>query len=150
MSGKRPADGLAEDTTSEQTRRYLTQRSMPSTRHCGPWIGEQRAATATPFLWIPQPPSTRMRADTQGPGQRFAIAAGEACSRTQSRNNEVTLRWVPAHHGVTGNEVADGHARAAASMGTPNSAVPGEYRWGTSLSHIARVSSEAKSRTSGE
>jgi ribonuclease HI len=56
----------------------------------------------------------RMRRDTFGPGQHFAVAAIEVCSWILARDNEVTTRWVPAQSGVSGNEVADEYAKATA------------------------------------
>ena len=50
---------------------------------------------------------TRVRDDATGPGQRFAVAAIEVCTRVTANDNSVTIRWVPAHSGTTGNEVAD-------------------------------------------
>lgn len=70
----------------------------------------------------------RVRSDSTGPGQRFAVAAIEVCTRLLLRKNEVTIRWVPAHHGVPGSERADEHAKAVAEGGEPDSAVPDEYR----------------------
>ena len=66
-----------------------------------------------------------------------------------SRNNEVAIHWVPAHHRVQGNETADKMARAAAE-GNHALAVPDEFRWETSLSHMARVATENRSRTTTE
>ena len=56
----------------------------------------------------------KIRTDAIGPGQRFTVATKELCSRILRRHNEVTVRWVPAHHRVTGNERADEYAKAAA------------------------------------
>ena len=44
----------------------------------------------------------RVRTDHIGPGQRFAIAAMEACDRILTRENQVTIRWVPSHSQVEG------------------------------------------------
>ena len=57
------------------------------------------------------------------------------------------MRWVPAHYGAPGNEVADEYAKAAAESSSPDDAVRDDYRWETSLSHMARVATEARSRT---
>lgn len=48
-----------------------------------------------------------IRSDSIGPGQGFAVTAIEVCTRPRERDNEVTIRWVPAHQGVLGNEKAD-------------------------------------------
>lgn len=71
----------------------------------------------------------RVMADAPSPGQRFAIAPMEVCSRTLGRGNEFTVRWAPAHGGIVGNEKADEYARAAARGRAPSDSVPGEYRW---------------------
>lgn len=55
----------------------------------------------------------RVRTDALGPRQRFAIAAMGACDRV-ARDNEVTIRSVPAHHRAAVNEKADDNAKAAA------------------------------------
>ena len=57
--------------------------------------------------------------DHIGPGQRFAIAAIEVCDRILTRNNQVTIHWVPSHSKVKGNEKADAYAKAAASRTAP-------------------------------
>ena len=84
----------------------------------------------------------RVRTDGIGPGQRFAGVAIESCSQIMSRANIATLRWVPAHQGVAGNEKADKFAKAAAENNIPDSAVPDELRWEASLSHMTRVATE--------
>ena len=91
----------------------------------------------------------RVRSDSIGLGQSFAVAAIEACTRIMSRSNEVSVRWAPAHQGVLGNEKADEYAKAVAEgrQLEPDSDVPDEYRWETSLSHMTRVATEARSRT---
>ena len=63
-----------------------------------------------------------------------------------ARGNEVTVRWVPAHHGVPGNKQADEFAKVAAEGSSPDSAVPDAVRWETSLSHMARAATEARTR----
>ena len=59
----------------------------------------------------------RVRSDSIGPGQRFAVAAIEACSRVMSRDSEASIRWVPAHHGVLGDKKADEYVNLVAEGG---------------------------------
>ena len=94
----------------------------------------------------------RVRTDALGPGQRFAIAAMEVCDRVLARDNDVTIRWVPTHLGVPGNEKADEFAKTAASRAAPCSDgdVPDELRWEASLSHITRSAAEARPRATAE
>ena len=85
----------------------------------------------------------------QGPyrgGQRFAVSSIEVAARIRTRDNEITARWVPAHHEVLGNERADEFPRAAAEGSCPDDAIPDEYRWEASLSHMTRVATEARTR----
>ena len=79
----------------------------------------------------------RIQSDALGPGQCFATVAVEACTGILSRNNTVVVRWVPAHHNVPGNEMANRYAKAAAEGTVPDSAVADMLRWETSLSHMA-------------
>ena len=92
----------------------------------------------------------RVRNDALGPGQRFAVAAIEVYSRVVARNNEVTIRWVSAHSGASGNEAADEYAQAAAIGEAPGKEVLDGYREGASLSHMTRVATEARSREAAE
>ena len=54
---------------------------------------------------------TRVRDDAWGPRQRFGVAAIEVETRLGAAGNRVTIRWVPAHAGAEGNEVADQYAK---------------------------------------
>ena len=78
------------------------------------------------------------------------MAAIEVCSRILTRNNEATIRWVPAHSGASGNEVADKYAKALATGGAPVDDIPEGYQKETSLSNITRVATEARSRETAE
>ena len=69
----------------------------------------------------------RVRSDAFGSGQRFAVSAIEVCSRILTRDNEATARWVPAHSGASGNEVADEYAKNAATGDAPVEETPGAY-----------------------
>ena len=89
---------------------------------------------------------SRIRSDDIGPGQRFPVASVEVATRTRARDNGITVRLVPAHKEVPGNEKSDEFAKAVAEGSRPDCAVPDEYRWETSLSHMARVATEARSR----
>lgn len=91
----------------------------------------------------------KIRMDIIGPVQPFAVATTEVCTR-QERENEVAIHWVSAYHVVPGNEEAGRFARAAAEGGEPDSAVPDEYRWDTSLLYIKRVATEARFRSTAQ
>ena len=93
---------------------------------------------------------TRVGDDSLGPGQRFAVAAIEVCSRIITNDNSVTIRWVPTHSGATGNEVADRYAKSAATREETVEAIPEGYETETSLSHMTRVATEARSKETTE
>ena len=61
-----------------------------------------------------QAAAQRVSTDAAGPGQCWARAEIEVCSRLRARDNMVHVRWVPAHIGIEGNEVADTFAKEAA------------------------------------
>ena len=94
----------------------------------------------------------RMRADILSPGQRFAIAAMEVCDRVLTRDNEVTIRWVPAHSEVAGDEQADSDAKMAARWTArwSDDDVSEALLTEASLSHMPRSATEAKSQASAE
>lgn len=84
----------------------------------------------------------RARTDSVGPGQRFAVASMEVCSRVRDRDNKATICWVPAHGGIIGNE--SGRLRQICGQGGAScEEVPDECRWETSLSHMTRLATEA-------
>lgn len=51
--------------------------------------------------------------DTPGPRQASATQTIQLADTLHGRGDTVTVRWVPGHKGVTGNEVAGLHARRA-------------------------------------
>ena len=61
------------------------------------------------------------------------------------RGNTLTLRWVPSHLGIEGNEVADDWAKRAAE--DQGDSVPRAYLRETSFAHMTRRVTEA--RTAG-
>ena len=90
---------------------------------------------------------TRVGDDSLGTGQRFAVAAIEVCNRIITNDNSVTIRWVPAHSGATGN---DQYAKSAATGEESVEAIPEGYEVETSLSHMTRVATEdPRGRQSG-
>ena len=93
-----------------------------------------------------------VRTNTPGPGQRFAIAAMEVWDRVLAHDNEVTIRWVPAHSRVAGNEQADTYAKAAARRSAPhnNDDVPDGLLTEASLSHMSSSATEVRSWVSTE
>ena len=80
-------------------------------------LTSRRAASSIDTTSVATP---QMNDAHRGPGQRFAIAAMEVCHRVLARDNNVTIRWVPSHNGIQGNETADEFARAAAEGSAPN------------------------------
>ena len=90
----------------------------------------------------------RIRSDELGPGQLWARAEIEVCSRLIQSGNKVTVRWVPAHVGVEGNEVADRFAKEAAE-GHQHS-VSDKLRWEASLSYLSRVTTERRSEATAQ
>ena len=78
------------------------------------------------------------------------MAAIGVCSIVLTRDSEVTIRWVPAHSGATGNEVADRYAKSATTGEEPVEDIPAECDAETSLSHMTRVATEARSREMAE
>ena len=68
---------------------------------------------------------TRVRDDARGSGQRFGVAAIEVETRLAAAGNRVTIRWVPAHAGAEGNEVADQYAKDAPTGRAPSETTRG-------------------------
>ena len=66
-------------------------------------------------------------------------------ARLAARGNEVTIRWIPTHSGVVGNEIMDGFAKKAACSRQRRRALD-ELSREASLSHLARVATENRSR----
>ena len=94
----------------------------------------------------------RVRDDALGHGQRFAVAATEVCSCILARDNDITIRWVLEHSGAAGNEVADEYAKSVATGDAPveTEGIPEGYINETSLSHLTRVATEARSHGAAE
>ena len=115
---------------------------------------DQRQEGGHQYMVFVDPTSAinRVRDGDLGPGQRFAAAAIEVCSRILARDNEVTIRWVSAHSGASGNEMADEYAKAAAigNARVETEGVPEGYMGETSLSHMARVATEARPRETAD
>ena len=91
-----------------------------------------------------QAAAQRVATDTAGPGQCLARAAIEVCSRLRARDNMVHVRWVPAHIGIEGNEVADTFAKEAA--GGRQYSVEDRQLREASLAHLSRLATERRSR----
>ena len=49
---------------------------------------------------------TRVREEARGPGKCLGVAATEVGTRLAAAGNRVTVRWVPAHAGAEGDEMA--------------------------------------------
>ena len=62
----------------------------------------------------------------------------------------MAVQWVPVHHKVPGNKMADKYTKPAVEGTGPGSAVADSLRWETSLSHMARVSTEEQSHVAAQ
>ena len=94
--------------------------------------------------------TTRVRDDAQGPGQRFGAAAIEVEARLAAAGKRVTIRWVPAHAGAEGNEVADQYAKDAATGRAHRERLQGGFSEETSLAHMTRFATEARSKATSD
>ena len=90
----------------------------------------------------------RVQSDNTGPAQRLtvlAIAVHEVGGRIASHSDTVTVGWAPAHRGAGGSEATGTWAMAAVERGPPKDGDPAYLRE-TSLSHMARRETEARSQ----
>ena len=74
------------------------------------------------------------------------------CDLINGRDNRVTIRWVPAHDKVGGNEVADRFAKAATGRTAPcnDANIPDDFLDEASLSYMTRTATEARSQATVE
>lgn len=89
----------------------------------------------------------RITHDGCGPAQALAVAFLAQAREISERGSSISVRWVPSHAGVEGNEQADGAARDAAGRRL-ESADP-DYLSQASLSHLRRVTTERRSTAIG-
>jgi ribonuclease HI len=47
-------------------------------------------------------------------GQFYLVGCLDLIRRLANKGIRTDLRWIPAHQGVVGNEIVDGHAKEAA------------------------------------
>ena len=85
---------------------------------------------------------SRAQTDRTGPGRAFTRAIIEISERLGARRCLVKLRWTLAHKGVGDNEVAGEYAKAAAECAGDATDLRG-----TSLAHLAREATEAKTQS---
>lgn len=109
---------------------YATYRALK--------IFEQRKEIDRHYTTFLDPASAvdRARSDSMDPGQRFVIAIHPPASgRVVGRSSMITVRWMPAHHGVERKEVANTWAKVAAAG---RLRLPGDDSSNVRLSHMAR------------
>ena len=80
----------------------------------------------------------KIQGSKTGPGQALKAQIVKRAKQLQSRGSEVTIRWVPSHSKIEGNEQADKAAKEAATGGKIGTA-----QW-SSLAYINRSITEAK------
>ena len=90
-----------------------------------------------------------------GPGSTLGGSSREVWEASLPPNLVLDVKnsapgGLPAHRGGTGNEKADELAKAAAEGTEPTDEAEDDYRWETSLSHMSRVATEARSRMTAE
>ena len=95
-----------------------------------------------------QAATSRVQHDSMGPGQALAVSAIATAESISDRGITVTIRWAPSHENVEGNEQADRTARRAAEE-SEGRASP-LYLREASLSHLSRITTEARSRAAAE
>lgn len=111
-------------------------------------IFNERSEPGQEYIILSTAAIERARTDETGPGQRFAISIMEVCSSLSNRGNTPTLRWVPSHLGVEGNETADDRAKGAVeSLGD---SVPRDYLRETSCARMTRRATKARPVGVGE
>ena len=91
---------------------------------------------------------SRIQHDRTGPGQTLAVRAIALADAILLRGNTVTLKWTPSHEGISGNERADRAARRGAEG--REDTVGQEYLSEASLSHLTRVTTEARANMTTE
>ena len=91
---------------------------------------------------------SRIQHDRTSPGQALAIEAISTAEAVVRRGNIVSLRWTPSHEGVEGNERVDRMAKRAAEE--EESRASPQFLREASLSHLTRVTTEARSAATAE
>jgi len=97
-----------------------------------------RVAESVTVLLDSQAAINRLRNSIPGPGQELALRAWSAAQSLMDNGREVTIRWIPGHMGIEGNEQADKAAKRAAAR----TAGPEDDR--VSLAHVNRARTEAR------
>jgi ribonuclease HI len=80
----------------------------------------------------------RLQHAEPGAGQEVVFEAWKAAKALAAEGRELTIRWVPSHQGVPGNEQADQAAKRAAARPPPIT----EEK--ISLAHVSRARTKAK------
>jgi ribonuclease HI len=86
----------------------------------------------------------KIQYSTSQSGQAIALQCHKRAAILSQRQNPVTIRWVPGHLGVEGNERADKAAKQAASGQGRSTA-----KW-SSLAHVQRIITETASKEAKE
>jgi ribonuclease HI len=101
------------------------------------WAVKENLVSPIQVLLDSQAAIKRLQHSDSGPGQALVLQAWQAARILQDKGKSVIIQWVPGHHGIKGNELADQAAKLAASRSFSR-----QYS-GISIAFVKRACTEA-------